>query len=269
MNVSIFRKTFFNLLSPNVMSVVGKECYRKMLWCTVSSLPQIIKYGDLRPLDSAMGKVAKVFNYSGRKILFDCHYADAIIHDGSFTFGLVREILIRNCYLRYMPADSLSNLHVVVDLGANRGLFSIMAASFAKKVISVEALPDFAAVIAHNAHLNEFHNLAIESKFIGAGGLLAESNLPAVDFKDLLDQHGVDTVDLLKIDIEGSEFSLFRSPEWLSRVKRICMEVHSDYGKPSEIVACLNAYGFNMAFADSDLRRVTSDQHFDFIYAWR
>jgi len=50
---------------------------------------------------------------------------------------------------------------------------------------------------------------------------------PVVALGDVLDTHRFERVDLLKIDIEGSEFSLFEGEcGWLDRVQRITMEVH-------------------------------------------
>ena len=41
---------------------------------------------------------------------------------------------------------------------------------------------------------------------------------------------GTESVDLLKIDIEGSELEVFNvaSRSWLPKVKNICIELHGD-----------------------------------------
>ena len=48
---------------------------------------------------------------------------------------------------------------------------------------------------------------------------------------DLLDELGMETLDLLKLDIEGAEYDVFtREPErWLSRVHMILVELHDRY----------------------------------------
>lgn len=61
----------------------------------------------------------------------------------------------------------------------------------------------------------------------------ADDSLPSVPAKSvptIMDEAGLDTVDLLKVDIEGGELELFGdgSPEWLRRIKNISIELHGD-----------------------------------------
>src|SRR5207248_1215487 len=68
-----------------------------------------------------------------------------------YTAG-AREMYCRNVYLRTgltMPAGGW-----VVDLGANRGLFSVWAALAGAQVIAVDAQHGFAADIRHLAERN-------------------------------------------------------------------------------------------------------------------
>jgi FkbM family methyltransferase len=58
-----------------------------------------------------------------------------------------------------------------------------------------------------------------------------DDSLPSVAAKSvptIMEEAGLDTVDMLKIDIEGGELELFGSgsPEWLRRVKNISIELH-------------------------------------------
>ena len=74
-------------------------------------------------------------------------------------------------------------------------------------------------------------HVTVETVLVGAGGMLGdEAEHDQVDLNELLDRHGFNTVDLLKMDIEGSELALFEHPDWLPRIGRICMEVHRNYG---------------------------------------
>lgn len=256
-----------NLLSPRAPSVLGWIGYARLVLAFVGRFPAIAKRGDLRPLDQAMGEL-DTFRYGERAFRFDCAFADRVIHDGSFAFGIVREILIRDCYLKYLPAGSLSSIDTVLDLGANRGVFSMLGAAFANKVLSVEANPDFRPVIEHNARINGFNHISVESVLVGTGGVLGASKYRKEDLSSLLDRHRIEIVDLMKMDIEGSEFALFEDDGWLRRVRRLCMEVHPRHGEPAKIVDSLRAHGFTMAFADGDLRRVGPEQEFEYLYAW-
>lgn len=264
-----FRKLINNILSLNALRVLGARRYVQMVWTFLWQLPAIVRSGDLRPLDRAMTECVGVFHFRGRRLRFDCAYCDATIKDGSYAFGIIREILIRDCYLRYLPEDTLRDLGNVVDLGANRGMFTMLAATFGARVLSVEAQKQFQPVIEHNARINGFDQVTVETVFVGAGGSLGESTHDNVDLKELLDSRGFDRVDLLKMDIEGSEFGLFAHPDWLPRVRRICMEVHRGHGALKSIRSCLETHGFHLAFADSNLRRVGPTDQFEFLYAWR
>lgn len=54
----------------------------------------------------------------------------------------------------------------------------------------------------------------------------------AVTIDDIIRDHELDKVDLLKVDIEGAEKELFSAPDtWLAHVDAICIELH-DWFKP-------------------------------------
>jgi hypothetical protein len=62
----------------------------------------------------------------------------------------------------------------------------------------------------------------------------------------LLDEAGWDSVDLVKIDIEGSEDELLSSNNgWLSSVGAILLEIHPNT-TPEKIGSCLSPYGFSL-----------------------
>jgi FkbM family methyltransferase len=57
-------------------------------------------------------------------------------------------------------------------------------------------------------------------------------DVPAVSVGDLLLRHKLPQIDLLKIDVEGSEKAIFQSPEtaiWLESVDMILIETHDRY----------------------------------------
>ena len=86
---------------------------------------------------------------------------------------------------------------------------------------------------------------------------------------ELLQKHGLDKVDLLKMDIEGSEFALFKSPEWLNVVLAICMEVHPDYGNVQDIIRTLTQHRFAVVAGDTIFRHTDDPQQVSFIWAWK
>jgi hypothetical protein len=75
--------------------------------------------------------------------------------------------------------------------------------------------------------------------------------------EELLERHRVESVDFLKIDIEGSEFDLFRgAPAWLHRVRRIAMEVHPEFGPVAELARAIGSRGMKVEFRDNGLEAV-------------
>src|SRR5262249_29946120 len=156
------------------------------------------------PLDRAMSSRPIKVHANRNDFIIDCPYTDQQVQDGSFTFGIVREMYIRNCYLRYGVADVARSARTVLDLGANRGAFSIMMARQASRVIAVELNPHFKDVIAHNMKINGFTNYAVEIAIVGGGGACGALKSDGLTILDLLQKYSLETVDLVKMDIEGS-----------------------------------------------------------------
>lgn len=233
------------------------------------SLPRIVHSRDLRLLDQAIGLKAKRFSYRNSQFYFDCRFCDEHIQDGSFAFGIAREIYIRDCYFKFHPSTVYESARTVIDLGANRGGFSALMAPRADFVLSVEAKAEFIPVIHHNMALNGFANYVIECGFVGSGGSLNETGFPKLKIDELLNRHHLTSVDLIKLDIEGSEFDIFSSPSWLRHVNAISMEIHPDHGDPNLVLDALRHHGFKYVTSDENLKRITDVTNASFVYAWK
>jgi FkbM family methyltransferase len=209
---------------------------------------------------------------------------------GSYTAG-AREMYCRNVYLRtgfVMPRTGW-----VLDLGANRGLFSIWAALAGAQAIAVEGQqgfePEIRRLAAHNGVSDRVHvEIALAGGTVTAGataGVLADDQSWAatshgalqrpdgVSVPQLMSAYQIDRIGLLKVDIEGGEFALFDSDEdlhWLDRVDQVVVEVHGDFGDAAAMVARLGAHGFDLKLCDNEGSHVsaTSDQ-LDYIYCRR
>jgi FkbM family methyltransferase len=269
-----FQKFKNNLLSGSAVSVLGPVQYLGYLARFLVNIPRILRAGDFRPLDKSMSMIAKQFNYRGSTFLFDCKFCDEHLEEDSFGFGIVREIYIRDCYFKWHPPSVYDRAMTIIDLGANRGAFSTLMTTRAKFILSVECGEQYVPIIRHNMSINNFTNYAVETAFIGAGGsnksnLPSESNLPRITINDLLHRHNIESVDLIKLDIEGSEFALFDSADWLRRVNAISMEVHPLYGDPNAILKSINKHGFAYAIADENLQCINDAKQASFIYAWK
>ena len=57
-----------------------------------------------------------------------------------------------------------------------------------------------------------------------------------------------ESVDLLKMDIEGGEYEVLygSAPETLRKIRRITLEYHPDEGSPAELLAYLKLHGLEL-----------------------
>ncbi|MGB7293180.1 MAG: FkbM family methyltransferase [Thermodesulfobacteriota bacterium] len=216
-----------------------------------------------------MGIDTKQFHYRGSTFFFDCQFCDESLEEDSFGFGVAREIYIRDCYFKWHPSSVYDRASTVIDVGANRGAFSALMTTRAKFILSVECQGQYVPIIQHHMNKNNYTNYAIETAFVGNGGMFAESNSPKLTIEELLYRHNIEFVDLIKLDIEGSEFALFSSTDWLKRVNAISMEVHPHFGDPDIILKSIKHHGFACMIADENLQRVKDGKEASFIYAWK
>jgi FkbM family methyltransferase len=185
------------------------------------------------------------------------------------------QIFLRQVY-RVEPAD-----RVILDIGANVGLFSLYAARQAPRarIFAVEPFPAtferlLEAVSEH--HLTDritCLNCAITD---GTGiRLMANGPLPsqrrslvplgksasglqvqAKTLSELLRELDLNRVDLLKMDIEGGEYEvlLSTSPDVLQNIQRIALEYHGDCAPHNklEIFDRLRAAGFKVTWDVQD-----------------
>jgi FkbM family methyltransferase len=173
----------------------------------------------------------------------------------------------------------LSRGSCFVDLGANEGYFTIIAARLcgeAGRVISIEPQQRLHAVIKENIRLNKSPNAALVGAAIGdkpgtavmhltastntgGSGFERRSSYPLptqevsmMTLEQLLDAQSASSVDLMKVDIEGFEYeALLGSPKVFEqhRIKALALELHpailSARGKDSaDITGMLTRCGY-------------------------
>lgn len=228
------------------------------LFALAKSSYEVLQSRKLTAVDQMMSRLLRVKMF-GFNFTVDCAYTDSVVREDSYTFGLVREIYLGNCYFRFL-APKLSDLQTVIDLGANRGIFSLLAANFAKKVICVEAQKKYIPALERNMQVNGFTHYRVENVFVGKEGVLGDQGYKAKSLDAIVAEASFDVVDLLKVDIEGSEFSLFRDTECLDRVRYITMEIHPHFGDTQEIVDILCGHGFYVVVADKNFNVLADSQ---------
>jgi FkbM family methyltransferase len=239
------------------------------------------KTGSLVPADNAWTRTGARFQPPGGPV---------ITLPGAYTAG-AREMYCRNVYLRtglVMPRTGW-----VVDLGANRGLFSVWAAMAGAEVVAVEAQQGFAPLIrglaAHNGVETRVH---VKTAFAGGAttpgatvGVLADdrrwtttthggAQRPAgVSVPEIMSDYQIDRIGLLKSDIEGGEFAVFGVDEdlgWLGRVDQMVLEVHPDHGDAAGLIDRLRQHGYRVDLRDNGGISVSAHSgRVDYAYCWR
>jgi FkbM family methyltransferase len=163
---------------------------------------------------------------------------------------------------------------VVVDIGAHIGAFAVRAARLAHRgqVYAYEASSNNYALLTKNRQLNGLENLHVKNRAVsnrhgmlpfytvagnGALGSLVQTmsdsgeQVQAMPFADIIAEHGIERVDLLKVDVEGAEYDiLLNGPDdMLAKVQRVVLEYHEFRGDKrghQDLVKLLEARGFHV-----------------------
>lgn len=141
---------------------------------------------------------------------------------------------------------------VILDIGANIGLFTLYAKDCAKRIVSVEPTPSHQALfekITHGCDNVELVRIALSDRDGDIEFRICETNstqnsivksdvvknsktitVKGLCFSSLLNEYNLDHVDFCKIDIEGSEMVAITVDEMKAvydKVDSMFIEVHS------------------------------------------
>ena len=188
---------------------------------------------------------------------------------GDDLFPIVTEIFYDKIYERDFVR--LTNDDVVVDIGANYGVFSLYSQLFnPKKVYSVEPLKSTFEHMSKN--LSEYDVVCINKAISDIDGfekftvtdingnnfssknsdghhpssILREEIVETININTLIKEYNIDKIDFLKIDCEGGELDLFNTinKDYLrENISKIVIEYHSDNIK-NTIIDILTNNGF-------------------------
>lgn len=175
-----------------------------------------------------------------------------------------------------------SRVHSAIDIGANVGLFTewiLDRFGSDTKIISVE--PNRGAANAFKRMHSGKDNVKLEevaiwketgaeiemmvnpentliSSLEGSGtGYSETQKVKTKTLLDLLEDNGFETVDLLKIDVEGAEYGIFEAitSEDLKRFKHLLIEFHNNTDlRVQPIINKISEAGFTMDLRDDDTR---------------
>lgn len=191
--------------------------------------------------------------------------------DENFTYDaalltMYNEIWNDDLY-RIFKKKSIFNIKkndIIIDLGANNGMFSILAARLAKKgrVIAVEPHPINFEYLQLNIKSSGVKNITTVNKAVDSSFGLKELNtdsfgthsliefyefgsekianagnkikIETVTLDGILEEFNFDKIDYLKIDIEGMEYEILGNltRTTFKKIKKIVIEYH-DYIRPN------------------------------------
>lgn len=180
-----------------------------------------------------------------------------------------------------------------VDLGGNEGWFSLIAGRKTGPkghVVCIEPQERLWPVIMRNFALNHMGHCALAPVAVGPEGRATMTLAPYVNtgassmvgkakplihrtqevilrpLDDIVDEHGLDTVDVLKVDIEGFELNALRTaPRLLAekRVKNVLIEFHEPQlralGQSSDMIRALFAeHGYSHRDLPEDIHHFSA-----------
>jgi FkbM family methyltransferase len=155
---------------------------------------------------------------------------------------VIKEIFKENVY--EVNSERFAVDGVTIDLGANIGAFALLAASHGSKVYAVEPEPHNLEAMKNNITLSGLDHLVTSVPYgisnfkgtaviddNGGGSTIKDdvafgANIEIISLDGLFTLYNIENVNVLKIDVEGSEVDIIvgASKETLNKCKYITME---------------------------------------------
>jgi FkbM family methyltransferase len=191
--------------------------------------------------------------------------------DNNYWGHILKEIYLDRIYAPYV--EGKKDL-TILECGGNLGLTAYYFSFFAKKVISLEPDPEHAKVFRHMVEFNKLDNVKLIEKAIdienGTKPFYRNTNLtmnslnsavfdnssPTIDvtcvnFEQLFEDEKLDHVDILKVDVEGIEGSLFANSSFQKVAPKIDLvmgEAHAwDTRSRNQLSEALKMAGYQVS----------------------
>lgn len=141
---------------------------------------------------------------------------------------------------------------VVIDAGANVGLFALKASEWvgeSGRVIAIEPVPRNCEILYRNLARNNIQNVTVVQKAISDRSERIElygRTVDTVTLDELHEELGTDFPEAMKIDIEGFEVKALKGAKrTLAHVRKLAFETHSK-SLEQEVRSFLVATGFQV-----------------------
>ncbi|NEO92711.1 MAG: FkbM family methyltransferase [Moorea sp. SIO3G5] len=260
-----------------IRSKIPKEAY------TLALLNSFLIWNKGKLERPKKGFFRAIFNENNKDIYINIRSQSSDI----MTFA---EVLIAKEYfpvVELITKKSDKDIHLIIDAGANIGISSVFFKAYFPdaSVICIEPDTENIALLKENISDNKLTNC----KVIQGGlwykdcqlGLLhdfrdglswsirvaeqADGTIKGIGILSLLEWCGNKRIGLLKIDIEGSEFNIFRQSEVISKLLAktdfLVAEIHQEFGSCTEIQSILFENGF-FSFESGNLLIASRLKHY-------
>tara|TARA_Y100001936_G_C16084189_1_gene680281 strand:+ start:1107 stop:1877 length:771 start_codon:yes stop_codon:yes gene_type:complete len=154
-----------------------------------------------------------------------------------------------------MESYEIKKNDIIIDVGSHIGLFSLLASKFCTegKIFSYEPVKDNFECFISNLNLNQIKhifpfNLAVSSDSSKLDLFLNEDesghsifsqndkkiSVNSISLKEIFDKNNISICKLLKLDCEGSEYSIIDALpiEYFKRIENIVIEYHLADSRP-------------------------------------
>ncbi len=194
-----------------------------------------------------------------------------------YTFD---QVFLRDQYNIQFPFE----LKNIIDAGANIGLASVY---FSRKyplsnIVAIEPSKENYEVLSQNiaaysnvkafckglwnkdVHLAITNTDGVKNAFMVAETVADNPNsIPAICIPTIMNEQSWDRIDLLKIDIEGSEKEVFETnyETWLPKTRAVVIELHDNMkrGTSKSVFKAISQYNFSFYMQDENLIFINLD----------
>lgn len=225
-------------------------------------------------------KIAKKYNPSWTGLHTGDYKKDLLFLKNDLD-NFYKEVIVGDEY--HITQDNQMCDRNVIDIGANIGSFSVLAAYMgAKKVVSVEPVSSVYKMLKENSKcypiialqnvvtdkIDEVYKIRT-GDFSGANSLYnvegSYENIYSINLAKILEYFEGDNI-FFKCDCEGAEYDIIlnATQEQMNRISRICIEIHKELHpiyKGAEIIENkLTEFGFTMDSGE-DIYHWEEDEH--------
>ena len=197
---------------------------------------------------------------------------NGVIHfkdwNNSYIPNILKELYLDKVYQKFL--GNKENL-TIIDAGFNIGLFSLYASKYAKQIYAFEPAQETYDIGLKNLKDNRINNVKLfkkaihtkdeainfyhnENSTMNSSMAIVENNpkiretVEGIRFDTFVKQEGIEKIDFLKLDIEGSECDVIASESFANIVpilEALVVEYHSWSGvNPQQLVTTLRDYGY-------------------------